>query len=545
MAELYLSISKKIDVDRKLRLEEVRSEYPDLFLPGGPPEEQLLELAPFLLDRPQKFYHEITYESVLAYLTHYYSLAQHGSDMIAHFSYVADELRRGTLNTDYYSHEVEQKSAQVVQLERKARVLGYWRPWYLSLVEDCLKNVCSPLVWAVSQSRGNTARLEDLNSMRMRADILNTLPQLRIISKDFNATIRNGCAHDGITLLRNDWLLFDDRGKPVRWTDDEFLRRIEGLLDTCNALVLATRVFVFRNWSYLSGIFEYQSLPEEERERPFRSVASTPIIDIKSARLESLPHGRQVTIEATDKAIAYEELVLDALAVLHSANRFYPEADWVFLGLKGPNHLSSWVRVPMPALHDWLSGATSIEQFLQTPDVDLMIFQFKRLPLARKIASLRRGVAHSLPKSRIQFRLGMEALGRQWRIVEVHDKSTGLAKRLEAPVIIPKDVARPDIEHMLIEATDYVRKKLYRTRQIPGYKRRYRVMMANRPAGYVWLQVFSKEKRSQDMWPDPTAPYYVCRTEWFDEKLRATGLKPVLNLPDQVSSSSIAVEWNQ
>jgi|GEM_PF-3456755 len=551
MTNLSLNLAKKIDADRHLRLEKVQDEYPEVFTTvggaGGPSEEHLLDLAPFLLDKPQKFCHEATYETALDYLTDYYSPAQHDRYLVGHFTYIADSLRRGTLNTEYYSREIERKVTQIDHLERETKVQGYWRAWYLNLVEDCLKHVCSPLVWAVSQAKGNKARLEDLRYMSERISILNTVPQFRIIGKDFDPTVRNACAHGGVTLLRDERLLFDDhRGNQVRWTDIEFQHHIQGMLDVCNALSLATKVFIFRNWSQLSGIFQYQALPEDERERPFLSVASTPIIEMRSAKLESLPHGNQITIQAIDKAVVYEELMFDVLAVLENIYRFYPDADWVFLGLEGPRHLSSWVRVPMAALHDWVSGAKSIEQFMQMPDVDLMVFPFKKLPFARKVAAFRRGLAHGLPQLVVHFRKSMEAsyaTRPTWRIFDVQNKSTGLAKRLQATVIVPKGLTRQQVEPMLIEATDYVRQKLYRTKEVSGYKRKYRKAMANRPAGYIWLEVFTKEKRPQDMWPDKTASYYVCRTEWFDEKLKEVSLQPVLNLPDRVDQSDIAVEW--
>jgi hypothetical protein len=61
--------------------------------------------------------------------------------------------------------------------------------------------------------------------------------------------------------------------------------------------------------------------------------------------------------------------------------------------------------------------------------------------------------------------------------------------------------------------------------------------------GYVSLLAFPKEKWTADMWADPTVPYYVCRTEWFDARLGRHGLAPILNLRATVRWSDICVEW--
>jgi|SRR5690349_23636868 len=173
-----------------------------------------------------------------------------------------------------------------------------------------------------------------------------------------------------------------------------------------------------------------------------------------------------------------------------------------------------------------------------------MIPRFKPLPLPRKLTSLRRGFAQTLP----QFRLEMKKIlgsGRkyQWTILKVEDK-TFQVKRLQATVLIPEGLTRKEIEPMLIEAVRHVREKQYRTPEVKGYKRRYRKYMAKRKPAYVWLFVYTREKRPTDMWADPESDFFVCRAEWFDETIRETGLKPVMNLPDKVTDSDITVDWS-
>jgi hypothetical protein len=100
---------------------------------------------------------------------------------------------------------------------------------------------------------------------------------------------------------------------------------------------------------------------------------------------------------------------------------------------------------------------------------------------------------------------------------------------------------------MLVEAVAHVLERLYRTPEVKGYKRRYRKFMARQKPGYVWLFVFTREKREADMWADNTASYFVCRAEWFDESLKKDGFERVFNFQEhagKVGRYDVTVEWN-
>jgi len=542
MSEINLNAAKKFDSERQFKLEKVRIRFPEMFIPGGPPEEHLFEICPFLFDKPQTFYHEGVFENTLKYLTDYYN--QYDSSMVDHFSYVAESWRTGALNTEQLSKSIEFTVTD--HLNREARIQEYWCLWYQNLVETCLKNLCSPLIWTILQSEGKNINLEnDMPYMSNRADVLNKQLSLQIITKDFNATVRNGCAHGGVSLLENQIIQFHGvRGSKEDWTEDEFLSHIHGILDVCNALIFATTVFIFRNWAQLASIFSYHALPANQREKFFLADASTPAIEVKEAGLKSVIGSKlQATVHATDQAFTREELIFDSLAILQRIARFYPDADTVFLGLKGPRHLASWIRVPMPALHEWANGVISVERLFTSSDAELMIPQFKQFPLARRAAVIRRGLGHGIFKFKYEMRKAKQLKTRPWDILEIQDKSIGLAKRLDVTLLIQDGLSKREIESLLIEATNYVREKRYRTEEKQGFKRSYRKYTANRPAGYVWLTLFTKEKRPSDMRPNEAFSYYVCRTEWFDDELRNKGLTPILHLPDRVGQSQITVEW--
>jgi hypothetical protein len=540
VTDLNLNAAKKLDINKQFQLEKLRALYPEMFGTDGPPEEHLLELLPFLFGKPQKFYNETVFENALTYLTAYY--ARNASELHSDFAYVAEEVRRGALATAFFSKDVEDNPTDHV--DREVRIRRYWCPWYQNL-EVCLKEACCPWFWAVAQDKKEKSNLEDSPYMDKRQRTLDKEDSLTLIGEHFNGVVRNGCAHGGITLPDDNSILFRGiKGDPEQWTDDEFRRHIDGMLDVCNALAFATKVFIFRNWSELSSVFAYQLLPAKEREVFFLADASTPVIQVQRAELRPIMNSQlQATIEATDNAFVREELLFDSLAILQRIPQFYPEANTIFLGINGPQHLASWIRIPMPALKDWVNGTISDQQFFQTPEAEFIIFPLKKFPLAQKIATLRRGLVRGSIQFQVTWKKAIEPSQRPWQVLDVRDNSIGPAKRLDVSLLIPEGLSRSEIEPLLIEATNYIREKKYRTEEKRGFKPAYRKFMAKRPAGYVWLTVFTKEKRSSDMWADKTCSYYVCRTEWFDEELRNKGLNPILHLPDTVGQSDITVEW--
>jgi hypothetical protein len=266
---------------------------------------------------------------------------------------------------------------------------------------------------------------------------------------------------------------------------------------------------------------------------------------------------QQVTIQATDTALITEELQFDALAVLSRAARFYPDVGSVFLGLKGHRHWPSWVRGPMPPLRAWAEGDASLQEYVNTPSVEFVLFpmtgripypiahRLPRLPQVRQMAALRRGWSLAWPRYRARIQEAQRARREQpWRVLDVRDMSIGIAKRLDVLVVIPEGMSRTEIAPILEHVTNYVRTQRYRTKENRSYKRKYRKHFARRRPAYVWLQVFTKEKRPSDMWSNRDASFFVCRTEWFDNTYRARGLSPILRLPETVTGTDITVEWS-
>jgi hypothetical protein len=532
MVDLRLSLAKKLDIHRQFRLGKLKAKYPKLFEPGGPPEEYLLDLYPYFFDKPQKFYNEAVFENTLSYLTTHYT--QNSSNMLGDFALAAEELISGILSTAYYSKDVEYTSTDGI--ERDVKVRRYWGPWYQNLIEGCLKNVCVALVLAALRKDKPSAMLQGMDVYN-RAEKLRTVTtyDFSIVFEDYDSIIRNGCAHAGITLIKDGSIEFrDSKGKKASWTDDELVYHIYNLLDVCNALIFATRIFILSNWSQLSNIFAYQALSVEEREVLFLANVTISTVKLESAELLTTADSQlQVNIKATSKASNYEELLLEFLAILQRVPSYYPEVDRVFLHLKNLHRSPLWIAIPMLLLRDWANGTKSYEHLLQGAEFEHIFSPFKQISLLRGAASSQRIPLHDLPQLQAELREASEPPHRIWKILEVKNHFF-LVNRIAVTILIPEGLCRHEVELLLIEATNFIREKKYRVEK----------KSLNYPIGYIWLNVFTKEKRPSDMLTIETLPYYVCLTEWFDERQTKKELHPILHLSDRVEDSEITVNWN-
>ena len=143
-----------------------------------------------------------------------------------------------------------------------------------------------------------------------------------------------------------------------------------------------------------------------------------------------------------------------------------------------------------------------------------MLPQFKRF-LGRIRAGVRR--IQFIPTIKEEYQRRLKTSGmlpnpkRLFKLLDVEDKSSGLAKRYLATIIIPENFKKERIKEIIFEATKEVKKK-----QIYG-SHITKKAWKGKDANIVWLGVFTKEKRKRDMWFFDGFDYYICKTEWSDK----------------------------
>ncbi len=166
------------------------------------------------------------------------------------------------------------------------------------------------------------------------------------------------------------------------------------------------------------------------------------------------------------------------------------------------------------------------------------------LSLTHKLAAYRRGWALTWPARKAQLQEFWQARQREqrpWRILEIHDQSMGLAKRLDVLVLVPEGLSRGEIAPMLAETTAHVREKRYRTAETQGFKRRFRKRMAKRRprsarriSGRTATPPSSSAARSGSTRPTRrmvSSPSSACRNAWRGPTSPWSGRRAIPDIP--------------
>ena len=164
-------------------------------------------------------------------------------------------------------------------------------PVYLRLVEA----VFSPFVKIIAYfSRvDRNAGTEGLNIWSIVQEISST--QLSNIVSHYNHVVRNAIAHGGITYLQREIKYQDKNGKTLTLQFRDVVRLMDNLLDTCNALACAYKVFFIAQYSDMTNIPHQVLLEElvEETNAPWWTINSFVPTELREGRqllIYILPH---------------------------------------------------------------------------------------------------------------------------------------------------------------------------------------------------------------------------------------------------------------
>ena len=198
-----------------------------------------LVLRRYLDSCPEKFFDKKAYD---AYLTSLQSWHQKSPTLLkAYFSQFAAEINRSLLflrelNGEDW-HDAPLTSGDDYDLiriiDRKIH------PAYLRLVEGVFTPILRPVAYfsRIQRKRG----VDGLDIWSISEEIKGS-PQDYLI-RHYRHIIRNGVAHGGISFLQREIRYRDQRGNQETFDTSEVTRLFDDLLDTCNGLAAALKVF--------------------------------------------------------------------------------------------------------------------------------------------------------------------------------------------------------------------------------------------------------------------------------------------------------------
>ena len=228
------ALTRERDANDRARLTSL---FPDLQFHSG---THFLALRPYINGSPERFFDRTTYQSFLAWLK---KRDQADGDSLR--GYLIDrksEVNRALLflrqiNSENW-HDTIPEAGDEYDLVRF--IDKHVHPTYLRLVEAVL----IPLARFVAyfsrlEATKGTEGLEAWSIVQELAG-----GEFEPIIRPYNHLIRNGIGHGGITYLQNEIRYRDKKGNEETISTRSIVRLCDDLLDTCNGLAAALKVFL-------------------------------------------------------------------------------------------------------------------------------------------------------------------------------------------------------------------------------------------------------------------------------------------------------------
>ena len=206
-------------------------------------------------------------------------------------------------------------------------------PTYLKLLEGVL----NPLFYLIAhQSRkGRRKSTEGLDIYNCVEELKGTIYEPLTIT--YNNIIRNSIAHGSNRYSKNE-ICFVDRGKSIKIDNRNFLRKVDDLVDVCNALIFALKIIYIKNID--SGVL----LPRQLMIEELKAVTNSPWWKIEGC-LEStiINNESQLMIfvrpNTTDKNKVFYSSVMTGIL----AEYYAPGYKRYFVSLKSTICLPGWI----------------------------------------------------------------------------------------------------------------------------------------------------------------------------------------------------------
>ena len=512
------------------------------------PREHLLPLYPFSTLKPQKYYREEMYKRVLDVLCKSYRKdSSHTFEILKYFE---DSFYYGY---DHYTFLCDLiNDTDIDGMNRRTKFEFCYLPWYIKTFEGVYFKVIPIILSVILFLKENEKDLIKINefSNRDKYNKLNKHGFSNLLSS-CNFIVRNSIGHQGFNfedkMFEMDKIRFIDRDASELLWDQEFIDLFEQFLDDCGAIILACLVFRLQHHNKIEGLVNLMSYSTSEvlKRELVKNAVENDLVTLMSIKKGIVNNREVVDVELSFDSYTWEEEWLELFRILDVIQTYYTQEDYnVRFHNSNVEEKLHWLIISNEPVRSFFKGEVSHDEFLKkiAEEGRSMLPQFE-LFLGRKRAGVRRILftlrSELIPTIKEEHQRRLEISGlppnpkRLFKILDIEDKSHGLAKRYHASIIIPEMLNEGRIKEIIHEATKKVKKKqIYRSNIT---KKAWK----GKDANIVWLGVFTKEKRKRDMWFFDDFDYYICNTEWSDKNTEG-----IVHTFDEVYKD-IKICWNK
>ena len=506
------------------------------------PREHLMRLYPFSTLKPQKYYSEEIYKRVLDVLCKSYQ--KDSSHTFEILKYFGDSFYYGY---DHYTFLCDLiNDTDIDSMNRRTKFEFCYLPWYIKTFEGVYFKVIPIVFSAILFLEENERDLIKIDSFtnKTKYDKLAKHGFSDLISS-CNFIVRNSIGHQGFNfedkMFEMDKIRFVDRNTTKLLWDQEFIDLFEQFLDDCGAIIIACLIFRLQHHNKIEGLVNLMSCSTSEvfKRGLVKNAVENDLVTLMSIKKGVVNNREVVDVELSFDSYTWEEEWLELFRILDVIQTYYTREDYnVRILNSNVEEKLHWLIISNEPVRNFFKGEISHDEFLKeiAKEGRSMLPQFK-LFLGRIRAGVRR--IHFIPTIKEEYQRRLEISGmppnpkRLFKILDVEDKSSGLAKRYRATIIIPENLNNERIKEIIFEATKEVKKKqIYRS---DITKKAWK----GKDANIVWLGVFTKEKRNRDMWSFDDFDYYICNTEWSDKNTEG-----IIHTFDEIYKD-IKICWNK
>jgi len=363
------------------------NEFPDL---KSCSHKSFLSLYKYINERPEKFYSNNIFKSYYSFLTNEYKknkgrlnnlLNQNNTKIDTAYLFL-DEINKSMWHDSFTKMD---EYAFMIFCDKTIN------PTYLKLIES----VYYPFIYLLAV----ISRIER-NKNTDGLDVYNSVEELKLSNNSsycsvYDNTVRNGIAHGGITYKQKEIDYQDKRGNSKTLTDNELVTLIDNLIDICNALVLASKLF------YTLHLDEGFNIPQHLMIEELQSETGAPWWKIEGClNSELFNHQSQLIVYVRPNTRDYLKANYFTFMTGALCEQFSPGFDRYFISLHSEKSLPGWavfdgnklknIRINGPNSHEDYEGVlinmfyvpkTKIPRFIGRIDTLIQSFRL-HLPIA-------------------------------------------------------------------------------------------------------------------------------------------------------------------
>jgi hypothetical protein len=297
---------------------------------------KFLSLKEYITERPQKLYNKQIYNDYLEFLSNFKT--ENPNRFVEIIDSIEYELNIAikSLN-DLNDEKIHDVFVPDNNIETIRFIENHIHFNYLKLIEAVYHKFILLIAYENRIQRNKPT--EGLDIFNCVEEIQKT--NFNYITTCYHNTIRNGIAHGGITFKESDTIYKGKKGNPYEIRTKEIIRMFDDLLDICNGLALALKVFIILNRDF----FQIKKLiiPKQFLIQELKAQSNAPkwkVIDCLENVI--MDNKKQLNIFTENSLLDLEEVNYYAFRTAVIVEYFASGYDRYFFSLKSKYSLPGW-----------------------------------------------------------------------------------------------------------------------------------------------------------------------------------------------------------